>query len=264
MEQRPRLWLAALGCLTACSGLRVEECQLDQDCPAGERCNTALRRCEPGTAEAPAGSSAASSRRAPHPWPSSTGWVSSSGPASRSSGATSGASLPASGSVDGGPAGSRRIFVTAEDHATALGGLTGADAFCARAATAAGLGGQWMAWLSDSTASVADRMAHHAGPYTTTTWRIVADDWRMLTGGALRAPVDRDQYGAERNRAVFTNTNPDGTTRSPADSCGNWTLDGVAGFSYAGLSSAADATWTLNGERTYPCGYAFALYCVEQ
>ena len=39
-----------------------------------------------------------------------------------------------------------------------LGGLSGADAKCQQAANATGLGGTWVAWLSDSTHNAKDRI----------------------------------------------------------------------------------------------------------
>jgi len=157
----------------------------------------------------------------------------------------------------------KRVFVTSDDYPTAYGGLAGADTLCQGAAVAAGLTGLWKAWLSDSTGSAAERLAHHAGPYQTIPGTTVADNWDMLTSGTLRAPIDRDEFGATRDRAVFTDTKADGTVHSASEHCADWSADGGSQSSYAGRSVAVDSTWT-HSPGAYACVYAFALYCVEQ
>jgi len=51
-----------------------------------------------------------------------------------------------------------RVFVTSSSWNGNLGGLSGAGAKCQQAADAAGLGGTWVAWLSDSTYDAKDRI----------------------------------------------------------------------------------------------------------
>ncbi|MBI5497399.1 MAG: hypothetical protein HY904_20460 [Deltaproteobacteria bacterium] len=257
---------------SSCTAFRVEECQSDAHCASDQHCNTDLGRCQSNIA-ATSSSLASSSRRASSSRAGSSSALavgSSSGgsftPAS--SGVSSPSSLePSSSGVapDAGvPAEVRRVFVTSQDVATSVGGLSGADAICQGGATAAGLGGLWKAWLSDSRTSAAARLVHHPGPYLTTAGVTVADSWEGLVSGALRAPIDRDEFGQPRNRAVFTNTNPDGTARSPTDHCADWSAAGSDQVSFAGSSVAADGAWTLAATNPYSCLYAFALYCVEQ
>ncbi len=69
------------------------------------------------------------------------------------------------------PAGAKRVFVTKgtftadlKSAGSAATGLAGADKLCSNAASAAGLGGSWKAWLSDSTTDAISRIAD-VGPW---------------------------------------------------------------------------------------------------
>lgn len=84
-----------------------------------------------------------------------------------------GGPLPDAGALPdaeaGASGGGARVFVTATSYAAkSLGGgasrVAGADGFCANAAAAAGLGGNWVAWLSTSTVNAIDRVTG-TGPW---------------------------------------------------------------------------------------------------
>ncbi|MBI5497708.1 MAG: hypothetical protein HY904_22060 [Deltaproteobacteria bacterium] len=251
---RLHMLTAAVVTLAACTLLRVDECQADGDCAGGGTCDTDRGHCDPASSSSSSGG-----------WSSSRG---SSSAESRSSSDLCAAGQCASSSTSGVSSynthdGAKRVFITSLDHATSYGGLEGADRICQAAADAAALPGTWKAWLSSSTQSAADRLAHHRGRYETTTGVAIAGSWRSLTGGMLLAPIDRDEFGSQRNRAAFTNTNPDGTTRSTTQNCADWSMGGGGEVSFVGSSTAVDGEWTLQA-RSYSCAYAYALYCVEQ
>lgn len=118
------------------------------------------------------------------------------------------------------------VFVTSQTFDGNLGGLTGADAKCQTLAEAAGLGGLYKAWLSDSTGSPITRFVQSQGSYALVDDTIVANDWADLTDGTLAAPITVDENGSPIDylnwRWTWSNTNVGGTTASPHWSCNNW------------------------------------------
>src|SRR5438045_530753 len=69
----------------------------------------------------------------------------------------------------------RRVFVSSKAYAGDFGGITGADATCEDLASDAGLGGTWLAWLSDNDASPAARFVHANVPYALVGGAQIAD-----------------------------------------------------------------------------------------
>ncbi|MFL5321038.1 MAG: hypothetical protein ACJ790_15370, partial [Myxococcaceae bacterium] len=60
--------------------------------------------------------------------------------------------------------GLKRVFVTSVQYPATFGGLAKADEACMLAVSAAGLGGNWKAWLSDSNTDAIDRISD-VGPW---------------------------------------------------------------------------------------------------
>ncbi|RZV49199.1 MAG: hypothetical protein EX268_19345, partial [Deltaproteobacteria bacterium] len=83
----------------------------------------------------------------------------------------------------------RRIFRTDTTQNANLRGIDGADAICAAQALAAGLEGEFKAWLSTIASPVADRVAQGSGPYVLVDGTRVADDWSDLVDGSILAPI---------------------------------------------------------------------------
>lgn len=159
----------------------------------------------------------------------------------------------------------KRVFVTSTLNSGNLGGLAGADSKCQDRANAAGLGGTWKAWLSDSTTSASSRLNHFNGPYVRVDGVAVANDWTDLTDGTLQNPIrinefKNDQYNMIN--AAWTGTQTSGATLTP--NCSNWT-DGTSGVQgiLGGISSTI-SYWTVGASSTSICSNTIALYCFEQ
>jgi cysteine-rich repeat protein len=80
-----------------------------------------------------------------------------------------------------GPA-TRIVFVTSEIYTGNLGGLAGADAKCQSLADAAGLPGNYMAWLSTGASSPSTRFTQSPNPYVLVNGTKVADVVGPLDG----------------------------------------------------------------------------------
>jgi hypothetical protein len=114
-----------------------------------------------------------------------------------------------------------------------LGGLEGADAYCATLAEAAGVTGKtWRAYLSTAAENAKDRIG--TGPWYNQAGEKVADDVASLHSDTnnLTKQTSIDETGAvvngrgdEPNRHdILTGSNPDGTFSGA--SCEDWTSSG--------------------------------------
>jgi len=156
-----------------------------------------------------------------------------------------------------------------------VGGLTGADAICQSKASAAGLTGTYMAWLSDGTNSPSTRFTH-AGPYVMTTGTVIATSWADLTDGTIgNNGIDRDEYGnLTINTGVISNTTTSGTILStdPNSTCSFWTStsgslsnQGSPGGSNSFGFCCGTSCWT-DGCSSAACNNStfWKLYCFQQ
>lgn len=199
----------------------------------------------------------------------STGGTGGTGGATGEGGGSGG---EAAGSGPGGTAGSagaggrapteRRVFVSSETFEPTFGSLDGADAQCQRLADAAGLGGPWRAWLSDSTASPSTRFLQSIVPYVLVGGAQIAADWADLVDGSIGVPIDHIETGAAVDTTVtdrvWTGT---GTAASAGlGNCSDWSTT-QSGGGY-GLTTATDAGWTLYSGNA--CSNVNRLYCFEQ
>lgn len=159
----------------------------------------------------------------------------------------------------------RRVFLTSTRYPADLGGLPGADAKCQASANAAGLGGGWMAWLSDAAGSPSTRFARD-GVFVLVSGNPIANSWEQLTSGALRHAIDIDEWGGRIDDAgtsikVWSDTNVGGGLKLLSADCGDWT-DPFSSTSAVGLSGDQGAGWT---EALYDgCNILAALYCFEK
>jgi len=176
------------------------------------------------------------------------------------------------GLADEGAACIKRAFVTSQLFSSDLGGLSGADAKCQSLADAAGLGGSYVAWLSDTTTSASQRLSHLAGPYVLVDdATVIADDWAELTSGNIQHAIDVTELGTappagtneclvDWNMAVvWTCTSNAGETECES-ACGDWT--GQPGTCSLGWVASSEF-WSAgcNGDL---CTGTAALYCFEQ
>jgi hypothetical protein len=89
------------------------------------------------------------------------------------------------------------MFVTSTKHDGNLGGLVGADGICNQRAAAAGLVGEYQAWLCDGTIGPRSRSNHASVPYVATDGAVIAKNWADLTDGSLARGINRDESGVQ-------------------------------------------------------------------
>ncbi len=159
-----------------------------------------------------------------------------------------------------------RIFVTSTTYQGDLddgsGGLAGGDARCEARATAAGLGGTWVAWLSTSTVDAKDRLTEPAGVFTRVDGVTqVADDIADLTDNSLDNAILLDENGTSAGIAtVYTGSEAIGTKRLGL-MCNDWT-DGTSGSNgQTGRRADTNSWWASYLSMT--CDTSARLYCFE-
>lgn len=150
------------------------------------------------------------------------------------------------------------LFVTSESYSGNLGGLTGADAKCNTAATSQSLGGQWTAWLSDSTHDAKDRILE--GKYTLLDGTIVANSKADLIDGTILHGINMDEkrQGGQTVRP-WTATNEFGV-KIP-NTCTDWTSADSTLTATKGNGAHVAKEWTTNG--ISGCHQPQRLYCFQ-
>ncbi|EDM77756.1 putative lipoprotein [Plesiocystis pacifica SIR-1] len=153
------------------------------------------------------------------------------------------------------------IFVTSEDFSGDLGGLTGADAACQQLAEAAGLTGDYLAWLSASPLSApASRFVQSNALYRLVDGTPVAANWGDLVDDTLAAAINMDEFGATVGpHRVWTNTSSSGHYDTSSTCLGWHSEDGTG---RAGHTNEVDKNWTSHA--FHPCSFSAKLYCVQQ
>lgn len=151
-----------------------------------------------------------------------------------------------------------RVFVTSGFTDGNIGGLAGGDTFCTNAAAAAGLSGNWMAWLSDSNTDAGDRIID--ARYHLLDGTVVAINNADLTDGALGSAISMDENGnaVSSGFAVWTGTNADGTRAT--NNCNDWTGNTGSDFGQTGVTGSTTPTWTANINNA-GCQGGSRLYC---
>lgn len=170
----------------------------------------------------------------------------------------------------------RRVFVTNAIRPGNVGGVAGADAICGAEASAAGLSGTYLAWISSSTTSPAVRMTRDSRAFARPDGVLIANDWADLTDGNLAAPIERNAAGGTPASACNTNASPvwtatDPTGHSSGASCVDWT--NASDMTHPGFYYQSDARWTQVAGNYY-CSYSVGcsgaadvgghFYCMEQ
>lgn len=155
------------------------------------------------------------------------------------------------------------VFVTRDTfYGVLLGGLDGADEICEQSALAAGLDGEYKAWLSTASSSAADRLSHAEVPYVQPGDVQIADNWVDLTTSEfLDAPFERDEFGVPvaGGERVATGTFPDGSW-SGGD-CGAWGMEPPSTLTSYGITRQQSGTWSWYYDGVCEAGH---LYCFQQ
>jgi hypothetical protein len=148
----------------------------------------------------------------------------------------------------------------------AADGLDGADILCNRAASAAGLPGTYVAWLSNSKVNAVDRLAGARG-WQRTDGVPFADQYHSLRHGANWVPLNRDEYGQSVNRDedeygqsvgrlfVFTGTNGNGARDTRT--CDDWSS--TRNIAVGGALGDVGISWTST--KSPRCNTGHRLYC---
>ncbi len=153
------------------------------------------------------------------------------------------------------------VFVTSTAQNANFGGIDGANALCASQAAAAGLDGDFKAWLSTIESAVGDRLVQSTVPYVLVDGTRVADDWTDLSDGTVQAFINLDASGVERGGDVWTGTLPNGGSNTQGGDCDGFT-SGTDGVALCGTTRSINAGWTAS--QLPSCGTALRLYCLQQ
>ncbi len=164
----------------------------------------------------------------------------------------------ASALEQGGATDRRVVFVTADTFTGDLEGDAGADAACQSRATAAGLTGNFRAWLSGSSGDAAAKIADLR--YVRTDGEVVATSSADLLDGTLNQPIDRDASGSEVQGDVWTGTRSDGS--SAGADCDQWSIGNTSATGVCGSTRFTTANWTDNSVPR--CNTPLHLFCFEQ
>jgi len=178
----------------------------------------------------------------------------------------------------GGSSNEKVAFVTSSTYNGNLGGISGADAKCASAATGAGLSGTYLAWI----ALVDDSYNPNIGftqatiPYELVDGTQIADNYTDLTddgslvaGDGIDALLNLDENGSVvKNDYVWSDVEADGTRISATagtDTCSDWTDGTASSTARIGSTGAMYRDWTaIYGGDLFDCDQTLHLYCFEQ
>lgn len=150
-----------------------------------------------------------------------------------------------------------RVFVTSTTTNGAFGGIAGADAICSARATAAGLSGTFIAYLSDPTVNVATRLGASRG-WVRIDGAPFADLASELSTGKIVFPPRLDEQGTDLgNVPVFTGSNAGVTT---AQHCIKWASALATEVGSGTRTHLSSATRSSGGQT---CDQQNRLLCVE-
>jgi hypothetical protein len=152
-------------------------------------------------------------------------------------------------------------FATSAGYQGNLGGIDGANAKCQAVATAAGLPGSYLAWLSSSSRNPAAGLAK-GGPWYDVNQTLIAPNWSKLQTGTLTNLLQLSADGSGGNAIVWTNTNPDGTATDAANTCSDWTDATLGNSGNLAYANGTGPTWTT--AYAGGCEQSHGLYCFQQ
>ena len=165
---------------------------------------------------------------------------------------------------DGTPT-TRLVFLTSATYdGDDLGSVLGADIECQALADAAGISGEFRAWLSDGFGSPFDDFVKSAVPYVRLDGARVAANWNDLIDRTLISPIYVDESGGrpseDSGTRAWTGTNADGTEND--GDCNGWIPMSGAFTGLMGATDRTDVNWTEDSGSG--CNLEAHLYCFEQ
>lgn len=165
-----------------------------------------------------------------------------------------------------GPAAGRRAFLTRGEW-TPGGGRSDADGLCRQEAAAAGLPGNFFAFLSLSTEAASARFNLGAGPWIGTDGRPIANTANALMDLLIDNAIDADASGDALDTTGLGSTIQSVWTGGPTPtesgmSCSDWTSAASADQGAYGDAHEVGAHFFFLGNMS--CDRSARLYCLEQ
>ena len=163
--------------------------------------------------------------------------------------------------------GSHKIFMTTASYTGNLGGLAGADAKCAAAATAGGQTGTFVALLSTTSVNARDRYSGLNDPVYNTNNDLVGVGQNDLFDGSILASTNFDEYGnagpGVNTATIWSQTSSAGTYLTCyATSCLDWTSTIGGNCSWNGQNGNTSSLWIQGNNAS--CSSNARLHCVSQ
>jgi trimeric autotransporter adhesin len=159
------------------------------------------------------------------------------------------------------------VFVTSATFDGNLGGVAGGDSKCQAAATGAGLGGTWRAWLATSTATAQSRLGSARGwvrrdgqPFADAAASIVAPAYQVFH------PVRLDERGKDLSSETSVHSGTDQTgaayfANSKYWTCVDWTSNATTDSAESGDILGGSGSWSYDA--ALGCNYAIPIYCFQ-
>jgi hypothetical protein len=153
------------------------------------------------------------------------------------------------------------VFATSTKSTGNLGGVTGADQKCQSLATAAGLPGTYLAWISTPTTSPLDRFVQSAKPYRLVDGTKFANDFAGLVS-VTAAPRLTELGTLVSSQFAWTATTSAGayTSGTTFASCSNWTA--ANGIRAVAGKPTSRTFWS--DDSLVECDQTHAHYCFQQ
>lgn len=174
------------------------------------------------------------------------------------------------GDASDGPSGPHKhVFVSSMTYSAqfdpaGLNGLGNADMDCGDLAFTAGLGGTWVAWLSDQTMDAPSRVTDVSPWYLLDDTTLVFPDHASLSSvsGPMHAiDMDERKFPVGADSTVWTGTSSIGV--ASLSTCMNWSSNAAADTGTVGDASLT-VSWTETGAGTDTCDQMHHIYCFEQ
>ena len=158
-----------------------------------------------------------------------------------------------------------RVFVTSSRfQGDSLGGISQADAHCQNAASAAGLGGSFRAWISEVNNDAISGVPNSGPWYTVDRTELVFNNRSNWATTPIRK-ISIDENGTDHSDdtyealLVWTGTHSGGLAGDYEATCGNWSEVWVWGV--FGILARNTSEWTDWSAGL--CDKQYRLYCYE-